>query len=102
MKNAADFIVDLRRSPDLCAAVEAELSNVDLSDSESCIQGLVKVGAARDYSFTKEEYKEAAYQFSKSEAFGLLSRVNDDVVMGPWTTGGASCVSMCPTRSDVC
>lgn len=102
MKNASTFIRDLRVSDNLCRALEDELGTVDKDDPNESLAVIVRVGANEGYVFTEAEYKQAALEFSREKATLSTAVVNERILMGPWTTGGASCVAMCPTRSDVC
>lgn len=102
MKTASDFIIDLRQSKGLCQSLESALSTVNIDDPDECIKCIVDVGSVSGYKFTVKDYKLAAEEFSRNKTLANLPRVNEDVIRGPWTTGGASCIAHCPTRSDVC
>lgn len=102
MKTASEFILDLRQSKGLCQTLESALTNVNINDPDECIKCIVEVGNACDYQFTAKDYKLAAEEFSRNKTLENLPKVNEDVIRGPWTTGGASCIAQCPTRSDVC
>ena len=103
MKTALDFIVDLRNSKDLCDALDKAISTIDRDDPEQCLQAIVEVGAACSYRFTAKEYKLAAEEYSRNRTANSLKDITTNpTIMGPWTTGGASCIAHCPTRSDVC
>jgi hypothetical protein len=102
MKNALQFIKDLRNSSELCEAVEFEFSKIDNSDPDESLKCLVAVGSLFGYEFTAKDYKLAAEEYSKTIKKLAVSHDKADVLEGPWTTGGISCVGTCPTRSDVC
>jgi hypothetical protein len=102
MKNASDFIIDLRQSQDLCQALESALTAVNIDDPNDCIKCIVDVGNSREYDFDEKDYKLAAVEFSRNKTLENIPKVNEEIIRGPWTTGGASCIAMCPTRSDVC
>lgn len=103
MKTASNFIADLRTSKDLCDTLDKALSTVDRNDSEQCLRAIVQVGDASGYRFTEKEYKLAAEEYSRNKVDKSVANVAvNPTIMGPWTTGGASCVGSCPTRSDVC
>jgi uncharacterized protein YpuA (DUF1002 family) len=97
MKNASDFILDLRQSEELCKAVENELSTVNIDDSQECIKCIVNVGNTLGYQFTERDYKDAAEEFSRNKMLEGIPKINEDILRGAWTTGGMSCVIHCPT-----
>lgn len=102
MKNALEFLTDLRKSSELCEAVELEFSKIDNTDPDECLNCLVSAGNLFGYKFTAKDYKLAAEEYSKN--MKKLAVIHDKayVLDGPWTTGGHSCVASCPTRSDIC
>ncbi|HBH7066318.1 TPA: hypothetical protein KWI17_001696 [Enterobacter cloacae] len=102
MKSASDFILDLRQSEELCKTLEHELSSVNIDNSQECIKCIINVGNTFGYHFTERDYKDAAEEFSRNKTLESIPIVNEDIIKVAWTTGGASCISHCPTRSDVC
>lgn len=102
MKSASDFIVDLRRSEQLRSKLDSAFSTIDRSDPDECIRCIAEVGSVSGYTFSPADYKDAVEEFVRNKLLKDIPTPDDPLLEGPWTTSGHSCVSSCPTRSDVC
>lgn len=98
--SAEKFLIAMEQDDALNAELKDRLDKINSrNDYQQFLTEIVAFGGEKGFAFSSSDYASAAQKYARDEIDGLIKKFRGEVVAGPWTTQGTSCITACPTTN---